>query len=322
MKFFAFISLFSAFLLGFTVRSGLLKTIPESKVVPDFLKSYKQEIKDSFNKPENANVLFSFITGDKNGISPNTKKSFKKTNLSYLLSPSGIHLSGLLLFITYFLKKIKIKWIKKLLHLSFLSSLFFAPSFDSIRRLSLLRLLFQFKFLTKMKLSMEHIFILTFSLAFLMGDYEDSPLGYIYSFIFLGTFFSLKNYSKLTLILGLFSTQLIIGLFLGEKVSLLSIPVGMLGSFIFSLIFPFLLFFLATFWFVPINWAEPIVRIFIVTVHYAAKFLNGSFTSSSLFLIAAVWILMMMKNSSGKCAALLILIFCHTNTAMTPVIFH
>lgn len=322
MKFFILISCFSAFLLGFTLQNGPIKKNPSVKVTPAFLQNYKQQIKESFKRPENANVLFSFITGDKSGITPKTKKSFKKVNLTYILSPSGIHLTGLLFILTYFFKKIKIKWVKKLTHFFVLSTFIFMPSSDSIRRLSFLRILFQANFLTKINLRFEYIFILTFITAYLLGDYQNSPIGFIYSFIFLGTFLSLKNYSKPILILGVFSTQLIIGLFLGEKVSLISIPVGMLASFIFSVLFPFLILFLATFWIVPINWAEPLIRIFIIFIHHAAKYLNGSFTSSSLCLIAAVWVLMMMKHSSGKYAALALFIFFHTNTAMTPSIFH
>ncbi len=322
MKFFAILSLFSAFLLGFTVQSGSHKTIPEAKKVPVFLKNYKQEIKASFKRPENANMLFSFITGDKSGISPYTKKAFKKVNLSFLLSPSGIHFSCILLFITWMLNQIQFPKIKRLAKIGILFSFIFVSPFDSIKRLSILRILFQLKFLSKIKFNLEQIFIFTFIIAFLFGDYQKSPLGFIYSFIFLGTFFSLRNHSRLVLILGLFSTQLILGLFMGEKVSLISIPLGLMGSFLFTLIFPFLLIFLGSFWLVSINWAEPILRSFIVLIQTTAKLLNGTFTSSSLFLIASIWVLMMMKNSSGKCAALIVFLFLHTNTAMTPVIIH
>lgn len=207
-------------------------------------------------------------------------------------------------------------------HFSLLTSLFFLPLSDSIKRLSILRILLKVKFLSKIKISLEHIFILTFIIAYLIGDYQHSPLGYIYSLIFLGTFFSLKNFSRFTLIMGLFSTQLILGLFMGEKVSLLSIPLGMLGSFIFTFMFPILLLFLASFWLIPFNWAEPILRSFIVLVQMTAKYLNGSFTSSSFFLIAAVWTLMMMNFSNRKCVVLIALLFLHTNTAMTPVIIY
>lgn len=321
MKFFILISLLSALLLGITIQEGRQKIRPATKRIPDFLISYRQKIRDRFDRPENAAILFSFITGDKNGISPYTKNAFKKDNLSFLLSPSGIHLSGILLFIGFFLKRIKSKRLKRLSNIAFLSIAFFLPSFDAIKRLSILRIFFQFKFLSKLKLSVEHIFMLTFFISILIGGFSRSPLGFIYSFIFLGTFFSLRNFSKIILILGLFSTHLILALFMGEKVSLISIPVGLLLSFLFTFIFPVLLLFLATFWLIPLNWAEPIIRIFVLIIHYSAKFLNGSFTSSSLFLIAAIWCLMMLKHSKSKCAAVLILIFLHTNTAMTPVQF-
>lgn len=291
------------------------------KTIPTFLQSYHQKIRDSFERPENANILFCFLTGSKNGISPYTKAAFKKTNLLFLLSPSGVHLTVILLIITLCLKRIKNKWIRKFSYIIILASSFFFPSYTSIRRLSILRILFQVKFLSKINIPIEVIFLLTFVISFLLGDFKNSPIGFIYSFAFLGTFFSLRNFSKITLILGLFSTQLILALFIGDKVSLAAIPAGLCIAFLFTFLFPLLLIFLATFWLIPFNWAEPLIRIFVLLIHYTAKFLNGSFTSSSLFLIASIWCLMMLKHSKGKCAALLILIFLHTNTAMTPVQF-
>lgn len=321
MKFFAFISLFLAFSLGVTVELGLHQQTPPPKVVPAFLKNYHQKVKDQFKRPENANVLFSFITGNRNGISPYTKKAFKKTNLSFLLSPSGIHFGSVLLFFTFFLKKIKNKWLKRGGKCLAYLSAFMAPGLLSIHRLSILRLLLQFNFISRMKLSLEWIFIITFIVAFLMGHYQKSPLGFLMSFAFLGTFFSLRDHSKFILILGLFSTQLIIALFLGDKVSLFSIPVGLFGSFIFAGLFPLLLIFLATFWFIPFNWAEPLIRAFIVCVQFAAKALQGSFTSSSIFLILGIWVLLLMTSSKRKCLLLLILFFLHSNSAMSPSIF-
>jgi hypothetical protein len=125
--------------------------------------------------------------------------------------------------------------------LSILSSGLFLTSMESLKRLLLLRILLQVKFLSKIKITIEHVFLITFAASFLIGDFKNSPLSFVYSFIFLGTFFSLRDYSKLTLIMGLFSTQLIIGLFMGEKVSLLAIPAGLLGGFLFTMIFPALL---------------------------------------------------------------------------------
>jgi hypothetical protein len=320
MKFFLFISFLTAVLLGVTNELGWQHKSLPSRRTPGFLQNYQERVKDAFKRPENANMLFAFITGNKEGISAYTKKAFKRVNLSFLLSPSGIHLAGLLFFINLFLKKIKKKWLRHGARASALSALFCFSGFDSISRLIIIRLLFQFKFLTKLKITSEQIFIITFCLSFLLGQYQNSPLGFIFSFAFLGTFFSLRHFSKVTLILGLFSTQLILGLFLGEKVSLLSIPCGLMGSFIFTFLFPVFLIFLMSFWLIPINWVEPLIRIFILAVQWTSKCLSGSFTSSSLFLIFAMWVLMFQKTSKWKYGALFMLIFLHTNTAMTPII--
>lgn len=322
MKFFLFISLLTAILLGVTIELGLQKVPVATRPIPAFLIKYKSQIKEHFQKPENANILFSFVTGNKNGISPYTKKAFKKVNLSFLLSPSGIHFSALFVFVAFFLKRIKIKWVRSLAKVSFISSVFLFPHFESLKRLGVLRLLFQFKFLSKIKISLETIFFLTFILSFIFGQYKASPIGFIFSFAFLGTFFSLRNSSKIILILGLFSTQLILGLFMGDKVSLLSIPCGLFGSFLFSFLFPIFVLFLLTFWLIPINWVEPILRLYITGIQMTAKFLNGSFTSSSIFLIFAVWILMFHRTSTRKYVAFCLLLFLHTNTAMNPVIYY
>lgn len=321
MKFFLFISFLTAVLLGATMQLGLQKTPVVARSVPAFLTKYKAQVKERFSKPENANILFSFITGNKSGISPYTKKAFKRVNLSFLLSPSGIHFSALFVFVTFFLKKIKIKWVRFLTKSFIVSSVFFLPNFESLKRLGILRLIFQFKFLAKMKISLETIFFLTFILSFIFGQFKASPLGFIFSFAFLGTFFSLRNNSKIILILGLFSTQLILGLFLGDKVSLLSIPCGLFGSFIFTFLFPVFVLFLFTFWFIPINWVEPVIRLYVGSIQLTSKLLNGSFTSSSIFLIFAIWILMFHRPGPRKYIGFCLLLFLHTNTAMNPVIY-
>lgn len=321
MKFFFIVSFLTALMLGTTVQLGLHTTPVATRPIPLFLARYKNQVKEHFKKPENANILFSFITGNKTGISPHTKKAFKKVNLSYLLTPSGIHFSALFVFLTFFIKKFKNKWLRFSLKLMAISSVFFLPNFESLKRLGFLRIIFQLKFLTKMKLSLEIIFFLTFFISFIFGQYKSSPIGFIFSFSFLGTFFSLRNHSKLMLICGLFSTQLILALFLGDKVSLLSIPFGLLGSFIFTLLFPFLVLFLLTFWMIPINWAEPLLKLYVNAIKLTSKSLNGSFTSSSVFLILAIWVLMFHKNSTQKYIVFSLLLFLHSNTAMNPVIY-
>lgn len=314
------ISFLTAFMLGTSVHLGITKVSPAAKTTPGFLKTYQTEVKNTFEKRELANILFAFITGNKNGISPYTKKAFKKTNLIFLFSPSGIHLAGLFLFINFFLKKIKIKWVRHFSKASIVSSAFLLTGFDSMKRLSLMRLLNQFKFLAKLTITTEQVFLCTFFISFLLGHFHKNPLSFIFSFAFIGTFISLRDYSKIKLILGLYSIQLTLGLFMGDKVSLLAVPVGLLGSFIFSFLFPIILLFLGSFWLIEVNWIEPLLKIYVGGIQLTAKALNGSFSSSSIFLILAVWVVMIRPKGFGY-VSLFALVMCHTNTAMTPVIF-
>ena len=322
MRFFLLISLLGAFLLGVTVQSGLHGELKTTLSTPHFLRQYQQEIKNHFTRPENANLLFCFLTGNKQGVSPFTLKAFEVTNLSFLFSPSGIHLGIIFLFISFFIKRIQSRKVRTVLNLIILNACFFLPQCYSIKRVVILRLFFEFKRLLKAKLSLEKIFFLTFLLSFSFGHYFASPISFALSFIFLGTFFSLKDYPKIILILGLFSTQLIIALFMGNKVSLLAIPVGLLGTFLFSLLFICIIVFFLSFWIIKINWIEPLLNTFVWSVKASSNLLIGSFTSSSIFLILAIGSLMHLNFSRKKMMLISVLLFLHTNTAMTPSIIH
>lgn len=319
MKTFLITSLLGALMLAFTTQAGLNKKWPSPTPLPSFLKEYKTEIKNHFKKPENANILFSFINGDKVGISPHTKDAFRKVNLIFLFSPSGIHLSALMLIISFFIKKIRRKFLRRVIHISFLTSFFFLPHFYAIKRLALLRLLFQLKFITKRKISDEMIFAMTFLISFLLGHYHESPMSFILSFMFISTFFTLRHESKLVLIAGLFVTQTIMAIFMGNKISVLSVPVGLLGSFCVSFIIPLLFIFLGSFWLIKINWAEPLISAMVFIVKKSAILLGGSFTSSSIFMIIAM--ICLMSRFNGRLRLLALCLFLHTNTAMTPSLF-
>lgn len=322
MKFFLFVSVTTAIMLSICVQLGMQKTTTTSGTYPVYLQHYFAHIKETFKSPENANVLFGLITGVKKGISPFTFNAFKLINLSFLFSLSGIHIASLLIILNFLIKKIRLSWLRHLSKLLVFSAVLFIPGHEAIKRLMILRIIFQLKFITKLKISYELIFILTFLCSFIAGHFNSSPLSFIFSFAFLGTFFSLRNYSILKLILGLFSTQLILGLFMGSKVSLLSIPCGLIFSLIFSVLFPILLIFIASFWIFHFNWIEPIIKIYLISIKFVAKGLMGSFTSSSIFLILGIWVLMSSNDFKKKYILLALFLFLHTNTAMTPAIFH
>jgi hypothetical protein len=61
---------------------------------------------------------------------------------------------------------------------------------------------------------------------------------------------------------------------------------------------------------------ESIIHLFIQLIHLGAKITHGSFLSSTFFLLAAVWILLLRKKNRY----LLIALYLHGNVANTPTI--
>ncbi len=63
MKHYFLLSIFSVFAMALTVELKLNQIRPAEKKVPIIFRDYQSNIKEKFNKPENANLLFSFLMG-------------------------------------------------------------------------------------------------------------------------------------------------------------------------------------------------------------------------------------------------------------------
>ena len=98
--------------------------------LPQWLVKLHQNLLVQFTYPQNAHFLFSLLTGDKKGLSWHLLRDLDHLNLRFLLSPSGLHLSGFL----FFMKKGKKR-------LPFYLACWFLPHFYSLKRLALLRFL-------------------------------------------------------------------------------------------------------------------------------------------------------------------------------------
>ncbi len=318
MKLYFQLCLFSALAMALTVEFKLNAVRPAEKRVPVIFRDYQASIKETFLKPENANLLFSFLMGTQQGISPHTRAAFKACNLNFLLSPSGVHLGGFFLLAGFFLKRIGHRGFRRGLKLGLLTACFMLPNYEAIHRLALLRFGFNIKFMAKLKVTSEQILITTFILTFFLGHYFSSPFGYLFSLLYIGTFFFLGDRPKALLVLALFANHVLIALFLGSKVSLMATLCGLVGVFAFSLLYPLLLIFFATFWLLSINWIEPIISLYVTGLKFTAHYLNGTFTSSSIFLLLALWSLLFLRRKNLAFAMFLLL---HSNSAMTPSIF-
>jgi hypothetical protein len=316
MRFFAFITLTSAFLLFFSKPSDQ-SIKPIKKTIPAFVKAQQRAFKDSFTHPQNANIAWAILTGEKFGISPKTKQDFTDLELNFLFSPSGIHLAALLALLFFLIKKYKRNKLIKLAHWGLLLWALFLP-FLAIKRIIFLRLLILSQSIFKRKFPIEILFLITFGISFMLGHFKESPLGYILSFLYMGTFISLSDKPKIILILGLFSTHLLIAFFNGNEVSLFSIILSLPIISLFAFFLPFVFLYFFTFKLISYNWIEGAVRLFILIVHWGAKMIHGTFMGSTLFLFLAIWIILLKK----KKRYLVLVLILHGNVANSPAFFY
>ena len=75
MRFFMLISLFGAFLLLLT-NPFAQNLRPIKREIPIFLKNRHSDFKDTFKSPQNANVLWALMTGERKGITPKVIDDF------------------------------------------------------------------------------------------------------------------------------------------------------------------------------------------------------------------------------------------------------
>lgn len=270
--------------------------------LPQWLQSLHRRFLTHFSHPQNAHFLFAVLTGEKKGLSGSLMKDMNTLNLRFLLSPTGLHLTGFLFFSQKGKKRIPIYLACWLL-----------PNFYSLKRLALLR----FMTLFKKRISQINLFYLTFIISFCCGHFFKSPMGFTYSFLFIGTFFSLNQLSFFQAFLAIAASHLLISFFQGNDFSFVGLVFSLLLVRGFSLLFPLFLVFVLSFYMTPSSWIESFIRFFIVLIHYAAKFTQGTFLTSSLMLLCTLWILLLNKNKWW----LIICLFFHAELVQAPAIY-
>lgn len=315
MRFFSIITIVSALLL--LISKPFDQKAPSArKEIPALVEAQHRDFKDSFQHPQNANFAWAVMTGQKHGISSHVIQDLKILELNFLFSPGGIHLSAFLFLFFFLIKRITTKKIFKLLQFGILIWAMFLP-YLAIKRIILLRLLILLQRKLNSRILIEVNFIIVFFIAFILGHFSESPISFILSFLFIGTFISLRDEPRFILILGLFSSHLLIAFFSGAEVSFLSLLISIPTMTIFSFFLPFIFIYLFTFKLITFNWVECLIRGFILFTHWEAKLVQGTQMSASLFLILAVWIILLKKNKK----IIIFLLLLHGNFAQSPTIF-
>ena len=175
-----------------------------------------------------------YVWGEKYHLLPSERKAHYKLHLTHLFTPSGIHLSALLLFPAWFLKRRK-KTFLLLLLIIFVLAYFFS-SLHSFKRMCLVALLSrmsrQFNF---------RVVAGAFLIDLIIGGFWASPLSWFMSLLFLGTI-ALQLYSnKRTFFMAFLGGQALVGLLFSNAIYPVGMVLGWLVMTLFSFIFPLLL---------------------------------------------------------------------------------
>lgn len=217
------------------------------------------------NGSDASRFLATLATGDKSRLKKKFKRTFKLFGIYHLFTPSGLHLTAILLPFFYFLKKKRSKLLKTLLILILLS-FFWLEKFYSLKRMCLfhiLKLLFP-------KLKFRTIFILTFFLNFLWGGWSQSPVSFTLSYLFFGSI--IFSNTKRQVLSHLFFSQMLVASFFEDYFSPFGFLIGQFFNLTFSLFFPVVT--LATS--LPLTCDLALVSAFLNLIQFCSKVLSNS----------------------------------------------
>lgn len=317
MKFFLTIFLLCTLMLA--LSSPYSNSSPRLKTKgPEIIRGFplKSDVLDSFDQARNGHAFWAFLTGDKQQVSPKLKRDFNQLELGFLFSPSGLHLSAFLFLLICIFKKFLSSKTTSRLKLLCYGVFYFFPSF-AIKRIVILRLLIFLKLRLKKSWALEKLFIATFAISFMLGHYFQSPLGFIKSFLFMGTFISLRVYSRWIMLLGLFIAHLLLALFSGHEVSPLALLLNIPLLSFFGAMMSLSAIYLVTFKWIQFNWMENLVAFFLWMIKKSVKLVVGTQLNTSIFLLLGLWIILLKKDKRW----LVLCFFLHANLAHSPALF-
>ncbi len=180
----------------------------------------------------------SILTGRVAPLDRWMRQEYKTLALAHVFTPSGFHLSALLFPLMFFLRSKK-KKMGVLAALGF--ALTFLPGLGAFKRMTLVKF-------NQQIFGLKSGFILAMLLDILFGTFCDSPLGFTYSFLFLGIVYS--GAGGITIIVWFFIGQVLIAFIQGNVVS----PLLLLTSPVINTTFAFILPLLFVLGFPLWNW--------------------------------------------------------------------
>lgn len=238
----------------------------------------------------------SILTGRSAPISRIMKEKYKQLGLNHIFTPSGFHLSAVLYPFMKFIKSSQ----HQLVFLGILSgALFFLPGFSALKRMVLIKI-------NQKLFNQKAGFISALLLDMFFGTFQNSPLSFTYSFLFIGIIYS--GLRGLGLIVWFFFAQMMIAYFQGNDISLLLLIFSPLLNLLFTLFMPVLFVLSTPLWEWQISTGIFFLRVVqkIVDVCAGVSFLFPSLEVNIMVLM----ILLLFYFRRLKFMIILILFFC------------
>ena len=253
----------------------------------------KVHIRRNFESPQMGQLLLSYTTGDRIGLSKHVKDVHNQLYIMHLFTPSGIHLSSIYLVLLPLLALIK-KRNRKFYHftLAFTALLpLFLPGFYSMKRVAMLRTISSLAKLANFNVSLWWSFIGAFSLDLLFGALSKSPLSFIYSFLFLGAIISVSKSPQSHFIIALIGGQFLINFINNGSVNILGVLLGIFATSIFSILFPIIFFYYLFCRYLPVYLAEWPINLYFTLLEKLSSLCNYLPTLQSSIYILLCFVL-------------------------------
>lgn len=174
------------------------------------------------------------LTGDKSILPKKIKSAFQRYGLYHLLTPSGLHLSSL-----FFINILPIA-AQIIILLSIFIIILPMHSYLSLERILIFKTIFNITSSFGLRLNQELILLATIILSVFVGNFQQSPMSFMFSILFWGTILIYKS-NKFQMLIFLNVSQHLIGLLLNQPINIISIIVNPIYTFSFVSIFPFFL---------------------------------------------------------------------------------
>lgn len=220
----------SFLLLSLLKRQEINALTPFFKAAPSIKLSAFDKHKRTLPPPEKAllGIWESMLTGRSTQVNKDLKRSYRALGLSHIFTPSGFHLSAVLMPVKKLLGSNRYLL---LLYILLAIPLYFIPGLAALKRMLLIKCGQQ---LTGQKTG----FFIAITLDLIWGSFQQAPLSMTYSFLFLGIIYSGSR--GLNLLFWFFVAQAFLALFQNVQLSPLILFINPVLSMLFGMAMPVL----------------------------------------------------------------------------------